>query len=212
LIRTGGAVRIKVSDADRSLVGRCGRVRLVRVVHRNLEITERLLPVMVLNGDDGPLPVEIATRLLDAPMTELDGALDAGVDAHTLDDALDELLFEETSEASRLEQPRFERTLEQIERFIGDRVLLLERQRDAAIAKLAKAQDARDNAIGAEQRGVAERALRKAQIEIDTLDDQLRALRAGDDERYRKWRHHTEARRYTPPELELVFEMELELT
>ncbi len=209
--RTGGAVRIAVAEPDHLLRGRRGRVRLMRVVHRNLEVTERLVPICVLHGDDGPLPVAVATRLLDAPMTELANPIASGVEAQILDDALDELLFDETGEASRLEQPRFEKTLEQIERFIGDRVLLLERQRDAAITRLGKAQDARDSAIGAEQRGVAERALRKAQTEIDTLDDQLRALRAGDDERYRKWRRHTESRRYTPPELELVFETELEL-
>jgi adenine-specific DNA-methyltransferase len=209
--RTGSSVRIRVAEADGDLRGRRGRIRLIRVLHRNFEITEHLVPVVRLDGDDAPLPAEVARRILDAEIEDLPAPIGCSVAAEELDDAVDELLFHDTSEASRLEQPRFERTLEQIERFITDRLLLLERQRDAAVARLIKAQDARDGAIGAEQRNAAERAMHKAQTEIDALDDKLRTLRAGDDERYRKWRRHTEARRYTPPEIEHIFDAELEI-
>jgi hypothetical protein len=209
--RTGSSIRVRVVEADSDLRGRRGRIRLIRVVHRNFEITEHLVPVVMLEGDDAPLPADVARRILDAEIEDLPAPLGCSVAVEELDDAADELSFHDTSEASRLEQPRFERTLEQIERFITDRVLLLERQRDAAVARLTKAQDARDSAIGAEQRNAAERALRKAQTDIDSLDDRLRTLRAGDDERYRKWRRHTEERRYTPPEIEHLFDAELEI-
>jgi adenine-specific DNA-methyltransferase len=209
--RTGSSVRVRVAEADGDLRGRRGRMRLIRVLHRNFEITEHLVPVVLLEGDDAPLPADVARRILDAEMEDLPAPVGCSVVVEDLDDAVDELLFHDTSEASQLEQPRFERTLEQIERFITDRVLLLERQRDAAIARLTKAQDARDSAIGAEQRNAAERALRRAQTEIDSLDERLRTLRAGDDEQYRKWRRHTEDRRYTPPEIEHIFDAELEI-
>lgn len=209
--RVGSSVRIRVAETDDALRGRRGRMRLIRIVHRNFEITEHLVPVVLLEGDDAPLPSDVTRRILDAEMEDLPAPVSCSVAPEELDDAVDELLFHDTSEASRLEQPRFERTLEQIERFITDRVLLLERQRDGAVARLTKAQDARDNAIGAEQRNTAERAMHKAQTEIDSLDDKLRALRAGDDEPYRKWRRHAEARRYSPPEIEHVFDAELEI-
>lgn len=209
--RTGSSVRVRVAGAGDALRGRRGRMRLIRVVHRNFEITEHLVLVVLLDGDDAPLPVDVARGILDAEIEDLSAPVDGSVSVEALDDAVDELLFHDTSEASRLEQPRFERTLEQIERFITDRVLLLERQRDAAVARLTKAQDARDGAIGAEQRNAAERAMHKAQTEIDALDDKLRTLRAGDDDRYRKWRRHTEERRYTPPEIEHIFDAELEI-
>jgi adenine-specific DNA-methyltransferase len=209
--RTGSSVRIRVTETDGDLRGRRGRMRLIRIVHRNFEITEHLVSVVLLEGNDAPLPADVARRILDAEIEDLPAPVGCSVVVEHLDDAVDELLFHDTSDASRLEQPRFERTLEQIERFITDRVLLLERQRDAAVARLTKAQDARDSAIGAEQRNVAERALRKAQMEIDSLDDLLRTLRAGDDERYRKWRRHAEERRYTPPEIEHIFDAELEI-
>ena len=209
--RAGSSIRVRVAEADGDLRGRRGRMRLIRVVHRNFEVTEHLVPVVLLEGDDAPLPAEVAGRILDAEMEDLPAPVGCGIAWGDLDDAVDELLFYDTSEASRLEQPRFERTLEQIERFITDRVLLLERQRDAEVARLIKAQDARAGAIGAEQRNLAERSMQKAQTDIDLLDDKLRALRAGDDERYRKWRRHTEERRYTPPAIEHLFDAELEI-
>jgi hypothetical protein len=206
-------VRIRATSAEtEGLRGRRGRMRLVRATHRNFEITEQLVPVVVLDGEDAPLDVELARRLIAEPMEDVVAASASTVTAEALDDSLDELLFHATGQASRLEQPRFERTLEQIERFIGDRILLLERQRDAAVARLAKAQDARDNAIGAEQRNAAERQRMKAQTQIDESDDQIRSLRAGDDERYRTWRRHTEERRYHPPQIERLFDAEIEIS
>ena len=208
--RADSSLRVRTLEPDGDLRGRRGRMRLIRILHRSFEVTEHLVLVVLLEGDDAPLPADVARRVLDAEMEDLPAPVGCRVAVEELDDAVDELLFHDTSDTNRLEQPRFDRTLEQIERFITDRLLLLDRQRDAAIARLAKAQDSRDGAIGAEQRSVAERAMHKAQTEIDSLDETLRTLRAGDDERYRKWRRHTEARRYTPPEVEHIFEGELE--
>ncbi len=208
------ALRVRVdasSPAIAPLRGRRGRLRLVRVAHRGVERAEELLPVVVLEGDDAPLDVEVARAVLLAPMADAASAPPSAVTDAVLDDAVDELLFDLTGHASRVEQPRFERTLEQIERFITDRVLLLERRLDAATARLARAQDARDGALGADQRNAAERARVKAQEEIDALDAQRRALRAGDDERYLQWRRHAEERRYHPPEIHRLVDAELEL-
>ena len=194
-----------------ALRGRRGHVRLVRVRHRSLEETEELLPVVVLAGDDVPLPVELARALLAAPMRDAGTAFAAGVDETIVDDAVDELVFDATGESGRAEQPRFERALAQIERFIADRVLLVERRRETAAVRLAAGYKAREQAIGAEQRGAAERKLQAAQAEIEACDERLRALRAGDDERYRTWRRRTEERRYQPPELDRLFDAEIEI-
>lgn len=52
----------------------------------------------------------------------------------------------------------------------------------------------------------------KAQTQIDESDDQIRSLRAGDDERYRTWRRRTEERRYHPPQIERLFDAEIEIS
>ncbi len=210
--RGGFRVQILATTAETvALRGRRGRLRLVRTTHRNFEVTEQLVPVVLLEADDAPLDLELARRLLAEPMTDAPAGPTVAITDDALADALDELLFHTSGAASRLEQPRFERTLEQIERFLADRLLLLERQRAAAIAHLARAQDARDRAMGADQRTAAERQAQAAQTAIDGRDQEIAALRAGDDERYRRWRRHTEERRYHPPELAQLVDAEIEI-
>ncbi|MBK7077262.1 MAG: DEAD/DEAH box helicase family protein [Myxococcales bacterium] len=207
------AVRVEARDDDaRALRGRHGRLRLVRVVTRGFEVSERLLAVVLLDGDDTPLPPDFALRLLDGPMKDAPARPEraAPTDA-ALTDAVDEVLFHDTGAAGAHEQPRFERTLEQIERFVNDRVLLLERQRAQALERLGKAQAARETAMGAEQRARVERALVAAQTDLDRFDAEIARLRAGDDENYQRWRRHTEARRYAKPEVEHLLDAELEI-
>ncbi len=64
---TAKARRFAIRIAARSpralaLRGRRGRLRLVRVVSRGFELTERLLPVILLDGDGAPLAPVLAQR------------------------------------------------------------------------------------------------------------------------------------------------------
>ncbi|MCW5803852.1 MAG: DEAD/DEAH box helicase family protein [Deltaproteobacteria bacterium] len=195
------------------LRGRRGRARLYRYTMRGFEVTDRMLPVVVFEAADGPLPAELARALFADTIVERVPALDvAHVSDDILDDALEELLFAETGSTGGDEQERFERTIEQVERFLADRIMLLEMQRTASLERFAKAETARDAAIGAEPRGRAEEALRRAQTELDGLDAEITRLRSGDDDTYRRWRAHTQERRYARPELEQLLEAELEVT
>jgi hypothetical protein len=192
------------------LRGRRGRLRLLRLRHHGFEVTEELLAVVVLEGDDEPVALAVAQALLAAPMR--DGSpRETTVSDDVLDDAVDELLFVGTGDAGRRDQPRFDRALEQIERFVTDRILLLERARTAAIERVARAEASRDAAVGAQQRDHAEEARRRAQREVDDLDGQVARLRAGDDETYQRWRQRTHDRRYARPELEPLLDAELEI-
>jgi hypothetical protein len=207
------SVRLRAATPELlALRGRRGRLRLVRAVYRGFETTEHLLPVAILAGATEPLPVALGPQLIDAIVEDAPLAAPSGVTDEQLADAVDEAMFLETGEAGSREQPRFERTLEQIERFVADRVLLLERQRDVVIQRLAKAEAARAGAVGSEPRDRAEHAMRRAQTEIEALDAEIARLRAGHDEVYQRWRTHTQARRYAPPALEHLLDAELEIT
>jgi len=193
--------------------GRRGRARVYRTVYRGFEVTERLVPVVILDPAEGPLPAELARELFASVVSELPSKLDVShISDEALDDALDELMFLETAETGSGEQPRFDRTIEQIERFMADRILLLAKQRDAARERHAKAETERESAVGAEQRGRAETALRKAQSEIEGLDAEIARLEAGDDETYQRWRKHTQERRYARPEYQQILDAELEIS
>jgi adenine-specific DNA-methyltransferase len=202
------------SPATSVLRGRSGRLRLVRVQSRGFESIERLVPVAVLEGDNGPLAPELVRDLLQSPMAERpDGAAVASnVSDTALGDAVDELLFLEGGEADAQERPRFDRALVQLERFIGDRVLILERRRAEAVKDLLNAEAARDAAMGADQRTRAERALRAAQAEIEGFDAEIARLRAGEDAHYRRWRGRVQERRSTPPLIETIADATFEVT
>ena len=142
----------------------------------------------------------MAESIVDVP------AGSATVTTEALEDALDELLFAELGDVGAAEQPRFERALEQIERFMSDRILLAVRQRDDTIVRVVKAAAQRDDAVGFELRDKAEKALHGAQAEVERLDAEIARLRAGDDDQYRRWRQHTQDRRYAKPEIKRIFE------
>ena len=207
------SIRIHAQSAETlSLRGQRGRLRMIRVVSRGFEVTERILSVLLLDGASSPLAPALAQQLLEATMENLPALTrTSSVSDAALDDAVDELLFDDTGAAGLRDQPRFERTIEQIERFVTDRVLLLERQLDLAVGRMSKAEAAREAAIGSDQRDRAERALRGAQTEIDRLGAEIAQLRAGDDENYQRWRKHTEDRRYAAPEIEQLLDAELEI-
>jgi adenine-specific DNA-methyltransferase len=201
------------SPETAKLRGRRGRARVYRAVYRGFEVTERLVPVVIFDAAEGPLPAELARELFAGSVSELTANVDVShVTDEALDDALDELMFLETGDTGTDEQPRFERTIEQIERFMADRILLLAKQRDAARERHAKAENDRENAVGAEQRGRAETALRKAQAEIEALDAEIARLEAGDDENYQRWRKHTQERRYARPEYQQILDAEIEIS
>jgi hypothetical protein len=201
------------SPATAALRGRRGRLRLVRVQSRGFEAAEQLFPVMVLDGAATPLPVALTRQLLHEPMRDLPAPLSppSGVSDAALGDAIDELLFLDGGDAGVHEQPRFERTLEQLERFMSDRILILARRQVSATSERLKAEAARDAAIGAEQRDRAELALRGAQVEIDRLDAEIARLRAGEDDNYQRWRRHAQDRRYAPPTVDQLVDAEFEV-
>ena len=200
------------SPAVEPFRGRRGRARIYRVVYRGFEVTERLVPVVIFDAAEGPLPAELARELLTGVVSDLPTGLDViHVSDSALTDALDELLFLETADAGGTEQPRFERAIEQIERSMTDRILLLARQRELTVERFSRAETDRDAAVGSELRARAETALRKAQIEIDELDAEIARLEARDDDNYRRWRGHTQDRRYAAPELQQIFDAELEV-
>jgi hypothetical protein len=202
------ALRIGPSDATSALRGHRGRLRLVRVRARGFEAAEQVLPVAVVEDRPAPLPGELARALLAGPIADLPELRPPAVPDESLDDAVEELLFLDGGAA---EQARFELTLEQLERFIGDRVLILERQRAAATADLLASEAARDAAMGAAERDRAARALRRAQGEIERVEGEIARLRAGDDPHYQRWRQHAQERRYAPPVVDRLIDAEFEI-
>jgi len=120
-------------------------------------------------------------------------------------------LFVEQAEAASHEQQRFERSLEQIERYMEDQLLVLRRRFNAATVALSAAEDKRDTALGSEARSQAEERVRKVQGEIDELHGEIERLQNRNDPEYEKVREQMHSRRYREPDIIRILDVEFVL-
>jgi adenine-specific DNA-methyltransferase len=195
----------------RQAKGKRGRLALSLVRYEGFERVERLLPVVVMEDDAAPLDADCAAWLLDHRPADRRAFQPPLALEEALDDAVDELLFADQADVASQEQQHFERSLEQIERYVEDQVLVLRRRLGEAAETLRAAEDRRDAALGSEARGLAEERIRKVQSEIDGLEAQIERLQNRDDPEYEKWREHAHRRRYRPPEATRILDVEFAL-
>ncbi len=195
----------------RAAKGKRGRLVLSLVRYQGVERVDRLLPIAVMEGEPAPLDGESACWLLEHSPADR-GPFKPPIDLEdVLQDAVDELLFADQADVAGHEQQHFERSLEQIERYVEDQVLVLRRRLAAAGETLRTAEDKRDAALGSEARSQAEERIRKVQAEIDEFEAQLERLQNRDDAEYEKWREQAHRRRYRPPEAASILDVEFVL-
>lgn len=191
--------------------GKRGRLVLSRVRYEGFERVDHLIPTVLLEGDPTPLEPDCARWLLEqpprdcphlGPPIDLDGQLE---------DAIEEMIFLDQAEVSAQEQQLFERSLEQIERYVEDQLLVLRRLLAAETKSLRAAEERRDAALGSEARDEAEKRIRAIQKKIEELEAEIQRLEKRDDADYGQWRDRAHRRRYRPPEVARILEVEFVL-
>jgi adenine-specific DNA-methyltransferase len=206
-------VRVTQGEADlQPLRGRGGRLTLVRVRYDGFESSEKLIPAVLLEGDAEPLDPGLAARLLECPLD--DDTLPDGRPAVSDDeaaDALEQLVFEKSDDVLRSDDVRFDRALAQIDRFVDDRLLLLDRRHAALAGRVTAAERDLERASGAQQRRAAEERLRGLRVEVEEIEQKLALLESRDDDTYQRFRERAQARRYTTPRVERLLEAELRI-
>jgi hypothetical protein len=191
--------------------GKRAHLRLIKLAIDGFERVELLVPVVVLE-DGALLDFELALALLRAAFAE-DSLTPSAVFAEdVLSDAVSEVLFGIQAALDRAEHTRFERAAQQAERFIEDRLLVCKRRRQKYVARLEEAQRQREGATGAAARGEADLAVLKAQTDVDEVDAVIARLSERDDDVFRRYREHIHERRYAPPQLQKLFDLELAIT
>jgi Helicase conserved C-terminal domain/SNF2-related domain len=207
------AVRATVpDDAAPSLValrGRRGRLGVVKARHDGFEAMEQLLVVVVVEGQEVPVAASDAEALLHGAIAGADLAAAAVVPDEVFDDAIDELLFALEGEVGVGEQRRLARSLEQVDRAVEDRILLLRRRRDKLQARLDEATHRRDVALGPDARANAEQRASKVQEELDETELTIDRLARRDDPTFRRWRDKALGRRRTAPAIERIVDVAL---
>jgi hypothetical protein len=189
--------------------GKRARLRLSKLALDGFEKVEQLLPVIVLE-DGQRLALEEAHALLSGELGAVAQLpLGAAIADEALQDALDELLFERQQQLTAAEQQRFERALLQAERFIEDRMLVLKTKRNRLQERSNAAQRSYDASTGAQARNEAQAQLTQLQLDLDVVEASLEKLAQRDDARFRAFQDHIHQRRYAPPRVTPLFDLEL---
>jgi len=209
------------ADGLAKYAGRRGRLRLVKVLYSGFERVEQLVPVVVLDDTLEVLDPGVAHGLFRGTFRDPDGAAagtgvlaavdDGGLAAvgdDVLADATEEVLFALQGDVDRVEHDRFERASQQAESFLEDRILVLRRRREEQERRLERAIDRRDGATGSESRTAAERQVASIQEVLDPITVAIERLERKDDERFQKFREHIHERRYAPPRVEHLFDVQ----
>lgn len=188
--------------------GQRGRLRLVKLSFHGFEKIETLVPVLLLEGGD-VLTLEDTLEVLRSPMTERPVPLSSVTDDE-LQDATEETLFALQSTVDAEEQKRFDRASRQADRFIEDRLLVLRRRRGSLLERADQARQRRDGATGSEARTDAERALLSIETQLAELEGSIGQLENRDDDTFQRYIAHIQRRRFAPPVIERVFDLDLE--
>ena len=167
---------------------------VVRLHQHGFEPVVHLVPVAVTEGGD-TLTVDQIRSLLGMPMKDGKARTALAIDARDLEDAIEEALFVLQGEIDTHEQTRFEEVVGRIERAIEDRIVVLVRQRNAAIEKRRETERRRETATGADARNRVDKALAEIDHELEAIDDTIARLRAREDPDYELWIQQAHQRR-----------------
>ena len=193
------------ADAPAPLVARRGsrgRLALTRIAHRGFEREDRLCVTAVFEDAEVLQPAEAALDLVRQPCVDIapfDVALE--VTAEHLDEVVDEEMFFDQAAVADADQRSFEATMEQLDQYLADRMLVLRRNRERHAKRLATAERARDGALGADSRAQADARVRQAEQQVERIDGQIKQLATRNDQTYLRWKAHAHDRRYTAPKV-----------
>jgi ERCC4-related helicase len=210
--RTSATVRPPADAPDelRQLAGKRGRLRLFRLSFDGFERIELLVPIFMLENGQ-VLPQPLAEMLLRGAMRDSTAPSIPSISDDALQDAAEEALFSIQSSVDAEEQKRFQRAVQQADRFIEDRLMVLRRRRQTLQEKIDATRARRDGAIGSTARSEAERSLLAVETALTEVDGAVERLENREDETFQRYLEHIHQRRYTPPRVDQLFDLDLEV-
>ncbi|MFT3837934.1 MAG: SNF2-related protein [Myxococcaceae bacterium] len=199
------------ADAPMELLDRRGSLgRLVGLLARyeGLEKIDRLIPVVLCEGEEDRLSTTLAAMLVGYPMRDLAEPIRANVQEAVISDAVEEAGFDEGRELSSSEQSRFERSLEQLEHYVDDQLRLVRRQHADVESRLDAMRTKRDATMSADIRAEAETQVLRLEEQVAELDEMAERLVRRENETYQRCRGQLHARRFKPTQLVRLFDVE----
>ncbi len=182
-----------------------GTIVLVRLDHGGFEPISVLLPVVVCEPDGRRLPESDALALFNTTLEASERMSAPRVTPDAIDEAIEAAVFLAQGDIDSVEHAHFVEVLLRIERGIGDRCVVLARERADLGERRREAERRRELAGGADARNRAERALADLDAGIERCERALTRLRSGEDDEAIAWLQQAYARRYAPPKIERLF-------
>lgn len=189
-----------------------GRFVVDKVRYGGFEPVERLITTAILEGQATPLSTGDAQHLLELDPTDV-AAFDPPIviDPASLADAVDEAIFVDQATTTSDDQPRFERMLEQIERYVDDQVLVLRREAEELDQRIAVISSKRDAALATDTRKKHGDDRADHERQRSELEARIERLEAREDPDYLDWKAKAYERRFTPPVVTRVLDVEFVL-
>jgi hypothetical protein len=190
-----------------------GRLVVTKVGRRGFEPAERLVVTVLLEATDAPLAHDEGTLLLELMATDAPAFTPPiTVTPEDVDDAVQAALFADQREASAADQARFERALEQLERYVDDQALVLRRERQELADEVSRLSAKRDTTLSMDGRRKLESELARLEARQEQLGERCERIEAREDPDYVRWRADAHARRYARPEVTRVLDVEFALS
>jgi superfamily II DNA or RNA helicase len=189
-------------------VGQRGRLVVTKVAYHGLEPVDHLLVTAVLEGKNTPLAGLTVESLLSLSIHDLsEPGAEPMVDQAVIDDAIEEALLEDQAAVANREQDRFNRKLDQLDRYLEDQILVLRRKQSTLERNLDAADNKKQKAGAPSLLPPVEQNIRSLQNEISRLAARIIRLQEGEDVHYQQWRDRLYERRFRRPAIERILEV-----
>ena len=203
------------ADAPAALESRRGETAqylLLRATYAGFESVQELHGLLIFpDGEcvEGPEAVALlGYRCEDAPhLRDL-----APVGAEEIEDGVQDWLFDLPPYEETPEQSRYERAMQQLERFLDDRALLLKQERLAVLARIAKAESARATVLGAMAHTRADETLKDLEQQKDDIEAQIERLEGREDKDFQRLRDRVLKKRFVEPRIERLIDVPVRLS
>jgi hypothetical protein len=133
------------------------------------------------------------------------------IDDTVVDDAVAEAVLRDQAVTKIRDEERFNRQLEQLDRYLEDQMLVLKRQKAARERKIEAAQSRKERAMVPSVLQQEDQASQVLQKEVRRLADRIARLEEGDDADFQEWRDRLYERRYQRPAVERIIEVNLQI-
>jgi hypothetical protein len=201
----------------RAFAGRTGQLVVTKLSCRGFEPVDHILVTIVLAGETEPLDAVTTAALLEQHAVDIewhavgDDHDFPAIDVDVLEDAIDDAVLDVQLNISQLDEERFLKKLETLDRYLDDQVLVLRREQATLSRKLDDEKLKHQRATSPTAESKAKKAIDSLENKIQRLDERIEHLRQGKDSDYQQWRTRLFERRFSTPEIQRIAETTFEI-